>query len=102
MKEILKRFDIENANITSFVSAEDGSPYSVWRLEVCGKMYVLKKAKNYELEVYSPSLRTVIRARLDFLTLLLQTERIIFSWNMRRAQIFAPATEIRSKKHLMR
>lgn len=39
--------------ITPFVSAEDGEAYSVWKITRDGKTDVLKKAKEYEAEVYS-------------------------------------------------
>ncbi|MBR5253051.1 MAG: GNAT family N-acetyltransferase [Clostridia bacterium] len=40
-------------NAAAFRSAEDGAEYNVWKLSCGEKNYVLKKAKNYELEVYS-------------------------------------------------
>ena len=38
--------------ITPFVSAEDGEAYSVWKITRDGKTDVLKKAKEYEAEIY--------------------------------------------------
>ena len=60
MEKILRGFNsfnvvgsAEKISITPFKNAEDGENYEVWRITTTERSYVLKKAKNYELEVYS-------------------------------------------------
>ena len=45
--------DPRNAEITAFRSVEDGCEYDVWRVYDGECNYALKKAKNFEAEVYS-------------------------------------------------
>lgn len=55
-KILLKmNLEIQNAHleIESFKSEEDGSEYAVWKIKINDKYYVLKKAKAYELSVYT-------------------------------------------------
>lgn len=56
-EKILKQFNIgisfDGAEITPFKSAEDGAEYEVWLVTSEKAKYVLKKAKNRELQVYS-------------------------------------------------
>ncbi len=56
-KDILKQFNIgvsfDGAEVTPFKSAEDGAEYEVWLVNVGNEKYVLKKAKNREIQVYS-------------------------------------------------
>ena len=40
-------------DISPFKSVEDGEDYEVWSIKTKSQKYVLKKAKNYEIEVYS-------------------------------------------------
>lgn len=53
---ILKKLGIqatpENTHLSPFVNAEDGEPYQVWRVGYHDRVYVLKKAKGYEMAVY--------------------------------------------------
>ena len=53
--DILLRIGInpKNANATAFKNAEDGSEYDVWKILINNNPFVLKKAKEFELEVYS-------------------------------------------------
>lgn len=53
--DILLRLGInpKNANITAFKNAEDGAEYGVWKVLTDNNSFVLKKAKGFELEVYS-------------------------------------------------
>lgn len=53
--DILLRLGIDpkNANVTAFKNAEDGSEYDVWKILINNNPFVLKKAKEFELEVYS-------------------------------------------------
>lgn len=53
--EILLRLGIDpkNASVTALKNAEDGSEYDVWKILIDNNSFVLKKAKEYELEVYS-------------------------------------------------
>lgn len=44
---------VNNAAIAPFVREEDGEEYSVWKITADSCIYVLKKAKEYETEVYS-------------------------------------------------
>ena len=44
-------------NIEQIKREEDGSYYSVWRISDGGAEYILKEAKEYELEVYKKLLR---------------------------------------------
>ena len=53
---ILKQFNIERSSvlaITQFKSAEDGSLYNAWKIELDSGVYVLKKAKGDEILIYS-------------------------------------------------
>lgn len=45
--------DADTAEIVPFKSIEDGTDYEVWKITLAGKRYVLKKAKNFELQIYS-------------------------------------------------
>ena len=45
--------DPQNAEITAFKSVEDGCEYDVWRIYDGECNYVLKKAKNFEADVYA-------------------------------------------------
>ncbi len=47
------RFSIDSITFESFKSPEDGHPYEAWLVEFQSKKYVLKKAKKYELDIYS-------------------------------------------------
>lgn len=57
IKEILGKFEIFQKihlpEIEAFKSEEDGSDYDVWKIVSENNKYVLKKAKEYEIEVYS-------------------------------------------------
>jgi len=53
LREIGAIDSADEVSAVSFRSAEDGAEYSVWKISCGEKNYVLKKAKNYELEVYS-------------------------------------------------
>ena len=56
VSEILKKMNIsgcENATVEQFKRSEDDSEYKVWKIDLNGKVYVLKKAKEYESEIYS-------------------------------------------------
>lgn len=53
---ILKQFNVERSSvlaITQFKSAEDGSLYNAWKIELDSGAYVLKKAKGDEILIYS-------------------------------------------------
>lgn len=56
-KDILKQFDIgvsfDDATVTPFKNAEDGAEYEVWLVTAGNEKYVLKRAKNREMQVYS-------------------------------------------------
>ena len=39
--------------ITRLCHEEDGAPYDVWRIDAGEKRWILKKAKEYEYEVYT-------------------------------------------------
>ncbi len=56
-EKILNQFNIgisfDCAVFTPFINAEDGSDYEVWLVTVGNEKYVLKKAKNNEVQVYS-------------------------------------------------
>lgn len=45
--------DVAAAEIFPFKSTEDGENYEVWKVTLDNNEYVLKKAKNFELEIYS-------------------------------------------------
>lgn len=57
LKRILGLINIgssaDEARITPFKSAENGQNYEVWRVTAGSREYVLKKAKNHELQIYS-------------------------------------------------
>lgn len=53
LEKILFAFGLEGATTESFVNAEDGEAYSVWKVTSPEKRYVLKQAKEYEKEVYA-------------------------------------------------
>ncbi len=57
LKEIVGQMkDANVGNVTEispFRSVEDNEPYQVWRVESDLGVFVLKKAKNFELEIYS-------------------------------------------------
>ncbi len=54
MRDVLKALlNTDTAEITPFKSAEDGQDYAVWRITASSREYVLKKAKNHELQIYS-------------------------------------------------
>ena len=59
--KILKALNItdSNINIKPFISAEDGSEYNAWLITYNDEKYVLKKAKNYEIDIYSTLLKNV-------------------------------------------
>ena len=54
MKKILEclGFTEEPLSIMPFCSEEDGSAYSVWKIDYSHKSYVLKQAKGEELSIY--------------------------------------------------
>lgn len=45
-------FDSKPYSVISFISAEDGSPYPVWRIDYPDGSFVLKKAKGREIQNY--------------------------------------------------
>lgn len=52
--DILKLMNINNINnIIQYGSFEDDSVYDVWKVITNDNIYVLKKAKNYEIEIYT-------------------------------------------------
>lgn len=57
IEKILKQFNIgvcfDKATLTPFKNPEDGSDYEVWLVNAGDRKYVLKKAKNREVQVYS-------------------------------------------------
>lgn len=54
MHDILKALlNTDVTAITPFKNAEDGQDYAVWKVISNSREYVLKKAKNYELQIYS-------------------------------------------------
>lgn len=61
--KILKTLDInatiKEISVKPFVSSEDGSDYNTWLLSYKDKRYVLKKAKNFETEIYANLLKNV-------------------------------------------
>ncbi len=53
MRDIVKELlNTDATAITPFKSAEDGQDYAVWKVTTDSHEYVLKKAKNYELQIY--------------------------------------------------
>lgn len=53
---ISKILNIESKDITYFQqisSIEDNSPYDVWQVTINDQKYILKKAKNHEIEIYN-------------------------------------------------
>ena len=46
-------FSLSDIEISPFISAEDGSEYSVWKVCCRDQKFVLKKAKGFEIETYS-------------------------------------------------
>lgn len=59
--DILLRLGIDpkNASVTAFKNAEDGSEYDVWKILINNNPFVLKKAKEYESEVYTLFLKGI-------------------------------------------
>ncbi len=47
--------------ITQLKRKEDGEPYRVWKMKTGEKTYILKKAKEYEAEVYKTILKGVTK-----------------------------------------
>ncbi len=41
------------AHVTQLLHEEDGEPYEVWRVDVGDQRWILKKAKEYEYEIYT-------------------------------------------------
>lgn len=56
--EILEKMGIFDAKIVAFKNEEDGEDYSVWKVSTPEKTFVLKEAKEYELEIYKKFLST--------------------------------------------
>ncbi|MBQ7874776.1 MAG: phosphotransferase, partial [Oscillospiraceae bacterium] len=56
--EILETMGIFGAEISAFKNEEDGDDYAVWKLSTPENTLVLKKAKEYELEIYESFLST--------------------------------------------
>ncbi len=53
IEKINSAFSKGNFAFTAFKSLEDGEEYETWLVEGCNQRYVLKKAKNYEIEIYN-------------------------------------------------
>lgn len=49
----------EGATVTAFIATEDGSEYDVWKVSADDACYVLKAAKEQELEIYSTFLKNL-------------------------------------------
>ena len=53
LEEMKLPFSMSDIEISPFISAEDGSEYSVWLVSFRDQKFVLKKAKGFEIETYS-------------------------------------------------
>ena len=71
---ILKQFNVERFSvlaITQFKSAEDGSLYNAWKIELDSGAYVLKKAKGDEILIYSTFFSEKTHSVLTFCAVLM-------------------------------
>ena len=50
----------DDFDVITFVNAEDGEAYDVWKIVLDSQSYVLKRAKQYEIEVYSAFFKDTI------------------------------------------
>ena len=57
----------EDVDISPFKNDEDGADYSVWRVTLDGEAFVLKKAKEREIEIYSAFLAGQVKGAPEFL-----------------------------------
>ncbi len=56
IRQVLQQMEIPvsaDTVISPFINAEDGSAYGVWKVQSQEKTYVLKKAKGFEISIYT-------------------------------------------------
>lgn len=70
IEKILERMGVFGAEISVFKNEEDGEEYAVWKVSTAENTFVLKKAKEFELEIYDKFLST----ENDFAPKLYKTE----------------------------
>lgn len=56
--KILEIMGVFGAKVSAFKNEEDGEDYAVWKVSTAEKTFVLKKAKECELEIYEKFLST--------------------------------------------